>query len=343
MSSVRITEYITSDETDGHSLFYSPKWISVLRQVYGYKIFTAADTSQGLQVHLAFVDNIAGRKLVSLPFSDYTDIDNGRPNDYSGIIDALMAKFPQTPILLKTIGRNEKLKVNTVFGQVVRKALCHKIPMEDNNEVKGRQSSSFQRNIRKAEKAGVTVQRKTDALALKNFYDMYHELRLNKFGSIPQPYSFFKAIFAEFVAKDAGFLLEASFENKPIASIIVLQLGPNLYYKFGASTEESLDLRPNNLIFDALIGYASEKGSKAIDLGLSGTGESYKGLVRFKESMGGVPTPITYYQLDNGHENTDQNKDVKKWLGDLTDTIVSMRPDPKSTSKLSETIYPLFA
>ncbi|MGB7395044.1 MAG: hypothetical protein WA913_11675, partial [Pricia sp.] len=116
-----------------------------------------------------------------------------------------------------------------------------------------------------------------------------------------------------------------------------------LYYKFGASTEESLDLRPNNLIFDRLISYALENESTAIDLGLSGTGDSYKGLVRFKESMGGQPTPITYYQLDNGAENNDRNVAVKKWLGGLTDQIVSIQPNPTDTSALSEIIYPLFA
>ncbi|MGB7394951.1 MAG: hypothetical protein WA913_11205, partial [Pricia sp.] len=249
------------------SVFYSPKWISVLQQMYGFPIYTAMDESQNLKLHLALVDNIAGKKLVSLPFSDYTDIDDDRSADYRDLVEALKAKFPETPIIFKTVGKNEKDQDDAVFGRVTRNALYHRIPTgptgptetrEQNKTeleggldseveikahkearanadvrsvvkndlkatVKNLQSSSFRRNVRKAKKTGTTVAIKRDKTALKNFYTMYHGLRLNKFGSIPQPFSFFETIFKEFVGKGEGFLLEASHENKPIASIMVLQ------------------------------------------------------------------------------------------------------------------------
>ena len=255
----------------------------------------------------------------------------------------MKAKFPDTPILLKTVGNIETKDEHFVFGKVTRNALYHRIAINPDTPAADVQSSSFRRNVRKAKKTGVKIEIKRDILALTDFYAMYHELRLNKFGSIPQPFGFFETIFKEFLEKEKGFLVEASYEKSPIASILVLQYDAILYYKFGASTEASLDLRPNNLIFDALITYAQTNGFKAIDLGLSGTGDSYMGLVRFKESMGGVPTPITYYRLSNGYKYSERDAAVKKWLGSLTETIVSQNLEPSSTSALSETIYSLFA
>lgn len=334
---------LTLDDPSKKSLFYSPNWISVLHRVYGFEMFTAIDASQNLDIHFALVDNIAEKKLVSLPFSDYTDIDNNRSEDYREIVEAMKMEFPEVPILFKTIGKKENTEDNPVFGRVTRNALYHRIATDAEVDAADIQSSSFRRNVKQAQKTGVRVQLKRDRTALKDFYGMYHGLRLGKFGSIPQPYPFFEAIFEEFLEKDKGFLMEASYKNKPIASIMVLQYGDILYYKFGASTEESLDLRPNNLIFDVLISHAIDNGFKAVDLGLSGTGESYKGLVRFKESMGGRATPIIYYRSDNGCKNTDRNAAVKQWLGELTDKIVVLRPGPSDTSELSETIYPLFA
>ena len=82
MSTVRIIAYDKASDFEigmAESLFYSRSWISILRSTYGFKVFTAFDTTHRTHLHFALVDNVAGKKLVSLPFSDYTDIQNHRP------------------------------------------------------------------------------------------------------------------------------------------------------------------------------------------------------------------------------------------------------------------------
>jgi lipid II:glycine glycyltransferase (peptidoglycan interpeptide bridge formation enzyme) len=224
---------------------------------------------------------------------------------------------------------------------VSRNAYVHRIATHHADEAQANQSSSFKRNVRKAEKKDIAIRQKRDIPTLVNFYTLYCELRFGKFGSIPQPFSFFENIFDGLISKKNGFMLEAVFENQVIASIIVLQHKDVLFYKFGASSKDHLELRPNNLLFDALINHAVENEISAIDLGLSGAGESYKGLVRFKESMGGVATDLTYYEIKNGAENT-ENPEAKKWVQSLTKEIVAMQPEPEETSRLSKHIYPLF-
>lgn len=345
MASVRIVDYFSLEDSfyaqRSETLFCSPSWIRVLHKTYGFQFYAAIDDENNTCLPFVFIDNPMGRKLTTLPFSDYTDINAATPKKYEASTAEIIAEFPDVPFIMKTIGKTDKPDAN-FWGEVIRTAYYHRIDTATDAEPSKTQSSSFKRNVTKAKKTGVSVKIKRDSIALSDFYRLYSALRLNKFNSIPQPFDFFKSVYDEFIAKKNGFIVEATFEGKAIASIVVLEYKKVLYYKFGASDEEHLDLRPNNLLFDKLIRYAYNEGFKEIDLGLSGTGDSYKGLVRFKESMGGVAHDIVYYKKQIGGRDT-KNEALGRWLKALTDEIVAMKPEPEILSRLSSQIYPLFA
>ncbi|MGB6152093.1 MAG: GNAT family N-acetyltransferase [Pricia sp.] len=345
MAPVRIVDYFSLEDTfcanRSETLFCSPAWVRTLHKTYGFNCYAAIDDDRDIYIPLVLVDNLMGKKCVSLPFSDYTDIDTDSPEKYASILSAIKNEFPNIPITFKTIGNSGTVD-NELWGEAIRTAYYHRIDTRDISAVKGMQSSSFKRNVKKAKKNGISVTIKKDSTALSAFYRLYCHLRLNKFNSIPQPFVFFENVFDAFIAKDNGFLIEAVVEEKVIASCIILAHKNILYYKFGASDEAHLDLRPNNLLFDELIRHACEKGFQAVDLGLSGTGDSYKGLVRFKESMGGVAHNIVYYQKD-ATATASKNEALGQWLGSLTNEIVSAKPDTETLSRYSQLIYPLFA
>ena len=345
MAAVSIVDYFSLKDSfhidKSESLFCSPSWIRVLHKTYGFQCYAAMDNETNACIPFMFIDNLIGTKLTTLPFSDYTDIDTDTPNKYKALIAKITAEYPGVPLILKTIGKAGKPN-NDFWGDAIRTAYYHRIDTRSASEISNLQSSSFKRNVAKAKKAGVSVSIKRDNLALLDFYRLYSTLRVNKFNSIPQPFQFFENVFEEFIAKKNGFIVEAAFEGKTIASIVVLQYKKVLYYKFGASDEGYLNLRPNNLLFDALIRYAYKNGFKEIDLGLSGTGDSYKGLVRFKESMGGIARDIVYYRKQKkGQESKDEA--LGQWLKVLTDEIVAAKLAPETISTFSSHIYPLFA
>lgn len=345
MASVSILEYFSMKDsfyTDrSETLFCSPAWVRVLYRTYGFKCYAAIDDENDICIPFVLIDNLMGKKLTTLPFSDYTDINTDTPEKYETLIAKITAEFPDVPLVLKTIGKKGKPDTS-VWGDAIRTAYYHRIDTRTETELSKTQSSSFKRNVNKAKKTGISVEIKRDSIALSDFYRLYADLRMNKFNSIPQPFPFFERVFDEFIAKENGFIVEAALEGKAIASIVVLQYKNVLYYKFGASDEEHLNLRPNNLLFDKLIHYAVQNGFEAIDLGLSGTGDAYKGLVRFKESMGGVAHDIVYYQKQkNGQEM--KNEALGQWLIGLTDEIVATKPPLETLSQLSSHIYPLFA
>jgi len=381
MASVRIVDYFSLDdaflEARSETLFCSPAWVRMLQKTYDFECYAVIDDKNEICIPMILVDNLMGKKLTCLPFSDYTDINTDTPERYVDLIAKIETNFPDTPIILKTIGNTGEPDVE-LWGDTTRTAYYHRIDTRDADKLAKKQSSSFGRNVRKAEKNGVSVRIKKDKAALEDFYRLYHGLRLNKFGSIPQPYGFFENIFDSFIADGRGFILEAvvkdetsagektpagekmldggktsaeekssaerktSEPQKILASVVILQHKKVLYYKFGASDKDGLSLRPNDLIFRELIDYAHKNGIHQVDLGLSGTGDSYKGLVRFKEGLGGVPHNIIYYKKTTS-EQEDKNKALGQWLNALTDEIASTKPDPETLSNLSSLIYPLFA
>lgn len=327
-------------ESSVSNLFYSNRWLAVLQKTYGYQWFTALDTSTDQFILFTESDNLAGKKIISLPFSDYTPINANYRKLLPNVAQALQEKYCRHQIVFKT-GLSADDPISSSLGKATRHAVYHQINTSNPSHVA--QSSSFRRGVRKAQKAEVAAEVSTDEAALHEFYRMYHQLRLEKFSSIPQPYEFFWNIHQIFIKEGKGFILQALRQRQVIASIIVLQHQTTLYYKFGCSDPTSLEYRPNNLLFQRLIEIAMERNCETIDLGLSGTGPSYEGLRRFKESMGGFQYPITYFTLTPEEYDERSGKESKTLLSALTQTIVSQKLDVEATSQLSSIIYPYFA
>lgn len=322
------------------NLFYSAAWLQVLQQTYDYQWFTAIDTRTEQFVLFTVVNNLASKKVVSLPFSDYTPINTGNRESAVSIAQHLRQRYPEYRIIFKTeLSEDDPGTVS--LGLPTRRAYYHRIPTDDPDQIS--YSSSFQRGVKKAKKVGITVDICLKETGLRAFYEMYYRLRLEKFGSIPQPYEFFQNIYQAFIVTDQGFILQASREGKVIASILVLRHRNILYYKFGSSDSTALEYRPNNLLFHHLIEIAVERKCTAIDLGLSGAGSAYEGLVRFKESMGGIRHPITYFTLTPEGYDEKPEKELKTMLSSLTQIMVDQQLNVETTSQLSSIIYPYFA
>ncbi len=318
-------------------LFYAPDWIQVMIDTYDFAFYTALSTTTNHLMIFAVVDRPVGAKIISLPFSDYTMLDTEQAQP---LIAAIRQAYPMLPMVLRVVTDDD---APALLGQPIRQAYYHRIATADGAAPQDRWSSSFRRGERKAKRAELEVLKSSDQKALKEFYALYHQLRLHKFASIPQPYAFFEQVWKKFITTGQGFILQARRQGEMIAAIVVLRHKDVWYYKFGCSALDSLTLRPNNLLFAELIRMAEEDPDTVeIDLGLSGTSDSYAGLVRFKESMGGQRRHITYYEEQpEGYDPVPEQK-FKKMLSSLTKTIVDQKLDVSATDQLSQTLYPYF-
>lgn len=320
------------------SLFQSAAWHDVLRAAYGFEV-TFVDDDEGRSLPLVLTERALAPRVVSLPFSDYVDTHAWSPDAFADLLGRVRERFPAHPLIVKTTFAPGELPL----GEVTREACVHRVDTSDGTGLEEPMRSSFLRGVRKAERAGIALRRSQTREALQRFYQLHAALRLRKFGSIPQPRRFFDAVYDGFLETGRGFILEAAYEEQTVASLIALKAGGLLYYKFGASDADHLDLRPNNLLFHRLVHLAHEEGCAALDLGLSGSGAAYDGLRRFKASFGGRPHPITWFRVDPPGYDRAREREFFSLLSGLTDALVEHAADPATLEAVSNQIYPYFA
>jgi hypothetical protein len=319
-----------SNSTD---LFSSYNWSEVIFRTYNFKLFHFVNKKNNNSIPFTVVNNLKGRQVISLPFCDYIECNITQKDDYISFVEYSKNEYSGSPIVLKTNYSN-----NIDLGIIIRNSVYHTIDMT--KEVI--QSAAFLRGVRKAKVCDLVINHENSISGLQKFYQMYAILRINKFNIIPQPFSFFRTIYDIFIANSLGDIITVSQNNKMIAAVIVLFSGNTLYYKFGASDDKNLDVRPNNLIFDYLIKYAKIKGLDNVNLGLSGTSDSYSGLRRFKESMGGLPSAITYFRINSeGYDDSHENN-VSGLLNRYTKDIISNNYDIDRINSISKVIYKNF-
>ncbi|WP_031428582.1 GNAT family N-acetyltransferase [Flavimarina sp. Hel_I_48] len=321
-------------------LYLSKSWLDTLVSTYKFEIIIAVDKHDRYVTAFCKRNDMMGKRLISLPFSDYIPFTEEDSSFYENLFASCAARFPEYEIILRT---NRAVKLLEKPYKLSKEAVFHTIDLTSDKLPK--QSSSFTRGVTQAQKNGVSIQRSTSLEAVERFYKLYHRLRFDKFNIIPQPFSFFENLWKTMINRDFGAIFEAVYEENVIASMFILEHNEIAYYKYGCSAIDFLQLKPNNLLFHELITHFRERNYKAIDLGLSGSGESYAGLRRWKSSMGGDEHPISYWSYASA-ENKRDNKLIsenKKVLKNLTDAMVKADLDAEQTSLLSDQLYALLA
>lgn len=143
-------------------------------------------------------------------------------------------------------------------------------------------------NIRLATKKGVVIKEGTKE-DLKDFHNIMVETG-KRDDFIIRSLSYFEKMYDELVSKGHMKLLMAYYEDKPIAGIIPIIYGKNVWYLYGASSNSHRNLMPNYLLQWTMIKEAISMEANMYDFrGVSGVvDESHPqyGLYRFKKGFG---------------------------------------------------------
>jgi vancomycin resistance protein VanK len=149
----------------------------------------------------------------------------------------------------------------------------------------------WRRNIRKADKSGVTVASGT-AEDLKAFHDLYvHTAQRDHFT--PRPLAYFQTMYDALGADEPGRinLWLAHHEGDLVAATIGVRVGRHAWYSYGASSTDKRDVRGSNAIQWAMIRAAIDEGAEVYDLrGITDTldpDDPHVGLIQFKAGTGG--------------------------------------------------------
>jgi CelD/BcsL family acetyltransferase involved in cellulose biosynthesis len=267
-------------------IFHHPRWLELLHVAYGHELTAVCVERDGAVVAglpLAHLRARVGRgRLVALPFSD--------------LCPPLAREASLGEPLARALDEHRRetgasLEVREAFDELLGGAsvpLFHLHTLDLTGEAKF--SSMTRRNVNKARRAGVTVERRTDRAALDAFYAMHLQTRRRQ-GVPTQPRGFIRS-FERLFEAGLGFVALASVEGAPAAAAVFVGAGRTLTYKFGSSDRSTLTARPNNLLFAEAIGWAREAGYSRLDFGRTDFG--HDGLRSFKASWGAEERTLSY-------------------------------------------------
>jgi CelD/BcsL family acetyltransferase involved in cellulose biosynthesis len=275
------------------SIFHHPAWMGLLGEHYRYPLAAAAvldaegEPVAGLPLAL-IASRLTGRRLVALPFSDVCPpllAPGGSADALQLLAEAVEGERRR---------RDLPLEVRAPFAQLGRPAdrfYLHVVDLRDGlAEVESRYPSRARRHVRKARRMGVEVRQRQDVESLEEFYALHLGTR-RRLGVPTQPKAFIRGLAGMF-ARGLGFVAVARFEGRSVAAAVFLRTGGNLTYKYGASDERYLHIRPNNMIFGEVIKWACDQGLATLDLGRTDFGQ--EGLRAFKLSLGATEETLAY-------------------------------------------------
>lgn len=155
--------------------------------------------------------------------------------------------------------------------------------------------ASVRRALRKAERSEVEVRAETSDKAMATYFTLHCRTR-RKHGLPPQPWTFFQNIRRHVIVEGQGRLVLAYHHQRPVAGAVLFHWGKEAVYKFGASDEAYLDLRPNNhVLWHAIESYAFD-GFERLDLGRTSLANA--GLRRYKLGWGARESRLSYHKYD---------------------------------------------
>lgn len=275
-------------------IFHHPLWMKVLERAYGYRQASLAcfedGEMTGILPLLEIRSRLTGRRAVSLPFSDYSSLLVRTP----AAGESIVARAAELCALRRW--KYVEIRGASPRGAVAAAYALHRVHLQPDAQLVFRtfEKKRTQYTLKKFEKTGVVVQRRTDAEAMVAFMRLNYLTR-QKHGIPPQPDRFFDLFHETLIAGGLGFVSVATYEGKPIAASVFLHYKEMIYHKFNASDETFLHLSANpGILWDA-IRWGCEHGYRVLDLGRSDL--DGEGLIKYKRGWGAEELPLQYYRL----------------------------------------------
>jgi Acetyltransferase (GNAT) domain len=241
------------------NIFHSPNWLRLLETCYGFHPFVMAmcDSTGGICAGLPMMDvkhAFGKRRWISLPFSDYSvPLLSGSAalGSFAYLIKSSVDKSSTPATEIRWDFSNENPNPDYVL---------HTLSLDpDFEKVSRRIHHSHLRNVRTAQANGIQIRHGIGREEISAFYELHLQTRRRQ-GVPIQPRSYFTQLGELILEKGLGFISLAYHDSTCLAGAVFLHWKNTLTYKYGASTEAGLSLRPNHLIFYDAIQWGCENG-----------------------------------------------------------------------------------
>jgi len=134
----------------------------------------------------------------------------------------------------------------------------------DEDAILARMKQKWRYNVRLATRKGVTV-RVGDANDVAKFIALMQTTGRRKDFGVHTP-EYYRRFWQMFAPSGHAALLLATFEEEPLAGVMLAQLGDKAYYFYGASGNKRRNLMPSHLLQWEAMRWAKSRGCTAYDL-----------------------------------------------------------------------------
>ena len=280
------------------SIFHTPGWLEALRRTYAYDAmaFTSSADGEPLRNGIVFCGIrswLTGRRLVSLPFSDYCDplVDDER--DLDGLLAQARRERARGGWGHIELRVRDAIRPGGFSAGTPMQYCLHTLDLTPAEDLLFRSFhvSSIQRKIRRDGKEGLTCEKGRGPELVRAFYRLQVQTRL-RHRVPPQPFEWFRHL-----ADCLGNALTIRIARRGrdvVAGVVTLAHGSTVVYKYGASDAAFHPLGAMPFLFWHVIRDARASGCLTLDLGR--TAVEQRGLLTFKDRLGAARSPLAYWQ-----------------------------------------------
>ncbi|WIG59176.1 MAG: hypothetical protein OJF49_001923 [Ktedonobacterales bacterium] len=294
------TEWTAYASQHASAFACAPAWLDLLRNVYGFTVvpLTATNAAGEITGFLPLCElhsPLLGRRLVSVPFSDHAPLLADDDASARALITqaVALADERQARYLELRTGQHAALAARSDMATSDLYVRWLVALSANPDSVWSGLRKPVQRQVKKAQKHGVTVRQAETRADIDAYYHLHLLTRCRKHGMPAQPRRYFHALWDTFAESGALTVLLAEYEGNVIAGMVLLASGDTMRYAYGASDERYLQLGPNNLLMWEAIQRGGARGYTMLDLGR--TARDNEGLMNFKRGWGAVEEPLSYY------------------------------------------------
>jgi len=290
------------ERCDQSTFFHTSAWARVLSESYAYSplYFAVIDDGRlrGLIPVMEIRSLLTGKRGVSLPFTDMCHPVAKDQETFNLLLQELLLHARLSGWKHVEIRGGREFLLDEPFSA---EHFVHTLELHAYDAAVSKNfKPNIRRNIRKAEKAGVSVTFEHSLEAVAAYYRLHCGTRRHH-GLPPQPWSFFRKFYEHVIATGKGFVALAKYQHHWIAGAVYVFYRDQAIYKYGASDRGAQHLRPNNLVMWEAIQWCCRNGFRTFSFGR--TEPENSGLLQFKRGWGTHEEKLAYYEYsvkDNG-------------------------------------------
>ena len=280
------------------SIFHTKSWLQVLHRTYGYQpvAFTTAPAGKDLENAAVFCivkSSLVGPRLVSLPFSDHTDLLLDHQSDLSNLLMLLergQAEGKWKSVEFRPLDHGHRFAdwanfrdgTNYVIHRLDLGPCLHEL-------FQGLHKDSIQRKINRANREGLRYEEGRSDSLLREFYRLTMITRRRQ-ALPPPPFVWFRNV-VDCLGEQVKIRV-ARTGDRAIAAILTLFYKGTLIYKYGCSDAQFHNLGAMPFLMWRAIEDGKQRGMSELDLGRSDIDNA--GLITFKNRFGAAQSRVIY-------------------------------------------------